>query len=202
MAGPPENAPEIAGKALEDLAQPAQEKAAAVGRRAEQDRLHRFQQQLEQGPLSTRRPPSAALGQISAAPPASGEIPQRQNQAAAAPPRETGLASLDIQLPNRGVEYLFTTPRGDVEIRAHAIGLPLLERLSRLGWTVGLIVVVAGLYRLAGPGRLDAIIGRGRALLLIAAGIVLLILGLVPLLALAAIGVGLVQRLRPVLDAS
>ena len=43
-----------------------------------------------------------------------------------------GLASLDVRLPERGKMYLFTTPRGDIEITASAISASTLSRLSGL----------------------------------------------------------------------
>jgi hypothetical protein len=51
------------------------------------------------------------------------------------------LTSLDIDLPAGGREYLFRTPRGELEIKGYAVSRPLWERLWRLGT---LIVVVAG----------------------------------------------------------
>ena len=43
-----------------------------------------------------------------------------------------GLASLDVQLPERGQLYRFTTPRGDIAITARAVPLDVLSRLTAL----------------------------------------------------------------------
>jgi hypothetical protein len=51
------------------------------------------------------------------------------------------LKSLDVELPAGGVEYLFRTPRGDLEITAYSVSAPLLERVMRLG-VVLLVVLV------------------------------------------------------------
>ena len=54
------------------------------------------------------------------------------------------LTSLDVELPEGGVEYLFRTPRGDLEISAYSVSSPLLERGIRLAivLVVALVVVV------------------------------------------------------------
>ena len=56
------------------------------------------------------------------------------------------LASLDVELEPRGRKFLFTTPRGDVQVTARAVSDPLLGRLLRLAAVaigLGLAVVVA-----------------------------------------------------------
>ena len=55
----------------------------------------------------------------------------------------TGLASLDIELPTRGIEYLFTTPRGEVEITARSVSAAHVERLLELAGIVALLAAVA-----------------------------------------------------------
>jgi len=55
---------------------------------------------------------------------------------------DRGLASLDVEIPQRGRAYLFTTPGGDVELEARALELRPLERLGQvLVLLVGLVVV-------------------------------------------------------------
>ncbi|HND54921.1 MAG TPA: hypothetical protein PLV92_21055, partial [Pirellulaceae bacterium] len=51
------------------------------------------------------------------------------------------LTSLTVELPGRGVEFLFKTPRGDLEITATAVAEPLVQRLLRL---VVVLIVVLG----------------------------------------------------------
>lgn len=43
----------------------------------------------------------------------------------------TGFASLEVNLPARGVEYLFTTPRGDIQVAARTVQRNLVTRLLR-----------------------------------------------------------------------
>ncbi len=63
---------------------------------------------------------------------------------------ETHFASLDVDLPQRGREYLFTTPRGDIEITARAVSEPLLGRLIRLLiLAVGVVILIVLLARAA-----------------------------------------------------
>ena len=94
------------------------------------------------------------------------------------------------------MEYHFTTPRGDIDIEARAVEATLLDQLSRVAWAVGLLVVVGGTYRLLRHRYLNDLIGRVAATLLILAGSVFLVLGLAPLLAVAAIILGVVQHVR------
>ncbi len=52
------------------------------------------------------------------------------------------LASLDVSIPTRGREYLFTTPRGDLVITAEAVDERVVDRGTRLGLVLaGLLVV-------------------------------------------------------------
>ncbi len=69
-----------------------------------------------------------------------------------------GLASLDVSIPTRGREYLFTTPRGDLLITAEAVEERLVDRCTRLGLVVAtllgawLLVKIGGLaWRRLGP---------------------------------------------------
>ena len=61
---------------------------------------------------------------------------------AAAPTATTHLASLDVQLPARGAQFLFTTPRGDIEITARAVESSHLNRLAQLGGAAILAVAL------------------------------------------------------------
>ncbi|MCX5659362.1 MAG: hypothetical protein NTW19_06515 [Planctomycetota bacterium] len=54
----------------------------------------------------------------------------------------TGLASLDVAVPIRGLAYRFTTPRGEVEISAVAVSRPFVGNLFRLGVALAALVVV------------------------------------------------------------
>ncbi|MFO0868071.1 MAG: hypothetical protein U0935_03915 [Pirellulales bacterium] len=52
------------------------------------------------------------------------------------------LTSLDVELPAGGVEYLFRTPRGDLEITAYSVSAPLVNRSLRLAIVLGIALVV------------------------------------------------------------
>lgn len=54
----------------------------------------------------------------------------------------TGLSSLDVNFPNRGREYLFTTPRGDIDITAQPVATDQINRGA------GLLAIAAGLIAL------------------------------------------------------
>ena len=112
------------------------------------------------------------------------------------PAVETHLASLDVDLPLRGREYLFTTPRGEVEITARAVSEPLLGRLARLAAVAAGIVALLVLLRVLPP--LARALHRSR---IFAGGVLLLslfslVLGVFPILALVALIYGLVQLIR------
>jgi hypothetical protein len=77
-----------------------------------------------------------------------GEQVQAVDGLAAAP----HLASLDVQLPARGREYLFATPLGDVEITARAVNRSLCERL--LGLTA--VLAAAALLLMIGKAARGA----------------------------------------------
>ena len=108
---------------------------------------------------------------------------------------ETHLASLDVDLPLRGREYLFTTPRGDIDITALAVSEPLLGRLIRLLVIAAGFVVLLVLLRVL--PRDPPVLHRSRFRRRGAAGRpVSLLLGIFPILALAALIYGLVQLIR------
>lgn len=118
-------------------------------------------------------------------------VPQRDAYAA-----ETHLASLDVELPLRGREYLFTTPRGDIEITARAVSEPLLGRLIRLLLIGAGFIVLLVLLRVL-PRVLPVLHGsRWFAAAVLLIGLVSLLLGIFPILALVALIYGLVQLIR------
>lgn len=55
----------------------------------------------------------------------------------------TGLASLDIDIPQRGVPYRFVTARGDLEITAQYVDTTWLARMA---WLVGSAIGIAGAF--------------------------------------------------------
>lgn len=58
---------------------------------------------------------------------------------------DSGLVSLDLQIPERGELFLFTTPRGELEVVARGVKDDLLERLILLvaiviGWLIAFVI--------------------------------------------------------------
>jgi hypothetical protein len=58
-----------------------------------------------------------------------------------------GLASLDVQLPERGRLYQFTTPRGETAVSANSISLNVLSRLLRLACVLAVAALAWALSR-------------------------------------------------------
>jgi len=109
---------------------------------------------------------------------------------------EPQLSSLDVDLPERGTEFLFTTPRGKIEITALPISAPLASRLARLLGIVVAVLVLAVAYRfLRRIGRWLAGSKLGAALLFLA-GLFSLLFALFPIAGLVALVVGIVQLVR------
>ncbi len=108
----------------------------------------------------------------------------------------SGLRSLRLQLPNRDLgfydEYLFTTPRGQIEITARAVSRSSLLRLSHLGGLVAVLIAAGGLRRMIRRGRFAWVARRDVAWLMIVAGLLSLLTGVFPVLGgillLAAVG--------------
>lgn len=60
------------------------------------------------------------------------------------------LASLDVQLPERGVEVFFTTPRGEVQIVAYGIRQQHVSRAAQMLLVVILAAIAYTGYRVFG----------------------------------------------------
>lgn len=118
--------------------------------------------------------------------PGEAAMPSRGNQAAAAAPAGY-LTSLDVELPARGHEYLFTTPRGETEITAQSISQESLSRLSVIGIIVAAALVVWLLARLYIRTRHYRIVRIASAAALVVLGVALLVTGTTPLYALIAL---------------
>jgi len=106
--------------------------------------------------------------------------PQRQAQ---------GLASLDVDMPQRGEEFLFTTPRGDLEITARAVDARLVDRGMRLAQVLAGIAAAWLAWGLAAAawGRLGVQLG---GVLLLLTGVLSLVTLVLPVLGLVAAAVG------------
>jgi hypothetical protein len=109
---------------------------------------------------------------------------------------QTHLASLDVELPSRGQEYFFTTPRGEVQIVAYGISQPHTSRLTQLlAIALGAVVLylLVLVLRRAVPVLLRTIAG---AVLLILLGLLSLIAMTFPVFGLVVLVIGTVQLVR------
>jgi hypothetical protein len=106
------------------------------------------------------------------------------------------LASLDVQLPARGTEFLFTTPRGEIEITGRAVSSDLLDRTKRIA---ALLTGLAGVWLAWRIVRwllrtLSESTWAAAGLLL--CGLFSLLIGVLPLAGLLAVVCGLIQLVR------
>lgn len=108
-----------------------------------------------------------------------------------------GLASLDVELPERGRLYRFTTPRGDIAITARSISQGTLARLANLAMLAGLFFVAWLLSRPAvWPFWKQLADSTAIGILLAILGLASLLLGVLPFAGLAAIVAGLLIATR------
>jgi hypothetical protein len=112
------------------------------------------------------------------------------------PVAASGLASLDIELPRRGREYLFMTPRGEIEITGRSISAASIERAWRFAFVLVACFVIAMLYRACNKLGIDRILSRVVCVLLCVTGLVLFVAGGAPVVALTVVLVGILQFLR------
>lgn len=112
-----------------------------------------------------------------------------------APQAGLGLASLDVTIPTRGREYLFTTPRGDLVITAEAVDERVVDRGTRLGLVLaGLLVVwLIAKIGIALWGRLGPRVG---GLLLILLGLASMLSSTLPVLGVAVAACGVVALIK------
>lgn len=117
------------------------------------------------------------------------------------PMQPTGLASLDIDVPARGQVYLFTMPRGEIEITARPYSWDLIGRLINLAIVAAVIVVGVVVYRI---GRQLAVRQATNtmafAILLIVLGLVSLLFAFLPTFGGVLMLIGVVLVVRRVLD--
>ena len=106
----------------------------------------------------------------------------------------SGLTSLDVHIPMRGILYQFTTPRGDVKITARAVSRPFLASLVRWAIIFVVIVVLWRGYKFVLQERFVEKYGRGISIVLIIAGLVSVLTGVLPLAGVLALIVGGVSR--------
>jgi hypothetical protein len=109
----------------------------------------------------------------------------------------TGLASLEIKIPERGVVYRFTKPRGDLELNARSVDAGQVERGRRLlEIFVVLLVILAILSVLR---YLSQKLGRRiQAVSLVLLGLVSLVSGVFMIAGLALLVVGVTLFFVPI----
>ena len=112
-----------------------------------------------------------------------------QGAEAAAPPPATGLASLDFELPTRGVLVRFTVPRGEAEITARAFSSDLWQRFWQLALVAFAALLIWSAASWALKGGLAWLAKPAGSTLLICLGL-LSVFTLMPLLGLAAMATG------------
>jgi hypothetical protein len=112
-----------------------------------------------------------------------------------------GLASLDIQIPSRGQVFMFTTPRGAIEITAQPVARDLVRRLTNLAILLGFIVVGVIAYRIFRQLPLRQATGTMAFAILVALlGFLSLLARFLPWIGLVLLVVGVVLIVRRVLD--
>ena len=107
----------------------------------------------------------------------------------------SGMASLDVTIPQRGTEILFVSPRGDLQLKSTALRSDIVQRLQRLG--ILLLVGIACAVAFAGrkPIKKMASSRLGAALLAIL-GVVCLIGNIYPIAGLLLAIVSVVVAIR------
>jgi hypothetical protein len=129
---------------------------------------------------------------------ASGMYSDNYTTAAVLTPADAaGLAGLDVQIPQRGVLYRFTTPLGQPDITALPVSAPLVLGLQRLLGVLVAVVVLRIVWRFFADGRGAKFAGsRSGALLLVVVGLFSMIFVILPLAGLFCfvLGIGLLVR--------
>jgi len=111
-----------------------------------------------------------------------------------------GLASVDVQLPVRGVVYRFTTPGGDVEITARAVPGKLISGLIYAALILATVLLVLYVVRLARRGGFNWLASRAGSWCLILIGLMTLVI--LPVIGLVMLVSGIVIKVRRVISRS
>ncbi len=167
------------------------------GRKEEvSDRVGRYQQALEKeadrymDKVAPRTPMSDADDTVHTPASGSGFFAG----AAGMPMLPSGLVSLDVHIPTRGILYQFTTPRGDVKITARAVSRTFLANLARWAIVFAVIAVLWRGYKFVLQERFADKYVRTISIALIVAGLASVLTGVLPLAGVLALIVGLVRR--------
>jgi hypothetical protein len=111
------------------------------------------------------------------------------------PPPSTGLASLDVDLPQSGQVYRFTTPRGEVEINAWAISKRLSDRIRGLLLVLSTLVVAVIGIGLVRWHFCSVLVGPSGSTHLIWIGLLMACLGIFPAVGILAFMAGVAAKL-------
>ncbi len=107
-----------------------------------------------------------------------------------------GLVSLDVALPQRGIEYRFTTPRGDIEITARAVSRRTLTTLRRLGIFLAVIGAMLAVRRLVRASAVWPLASGKVGITLVAIGLTGIVIGVLPNAAVLVIVIGIIVAIR------
>ncbi|HEY5311334.1 MAG TPA: hypothetical protein VIK18_02400, partial [Pirellulales bacterium] len=180
------------GQAAKDI-----DRNQSPARRADGDVAQRYQRRLEeqaQGRPAIQNGGHGGATYFGNAAPGAGPAPATSPLDRAS--RATGLASLDVKIPRRGVVYRFTTPRGEVHVTAQAVSARLTTSLFRLGIVALVALFAIAFCRWGRNGRLlrtlDSGLGCGAVILL---ALISLVCGL-PMVLLALLAIGIFMSVR------
>ena len=113
-------------------------------------------------------------------------------------PSAAFMASLDVELPLRGREFLFSTPRGDVQLSAQVLAHRDYQRLFTIASVLMVAVLLLAAYRLTKGLTGNVWFTRESVTVLTVVGMASLIIGYLPvygvLALLAALGLAFISR--------
>ena len=107
-----------------------------------------------------------------------------------------GLASLDVQLPQRGRLYRFTTLEKKIGITARSASLPLIEGAERVAGVAVLLVAIALVRRWLRGRSFDLRTQSVFSTVLIVLGVIGVALGIFPVAGLLALAVGIGMKIK------
>ncbi|HUU92278.1 MAG TPA: hypothetical protein VM238_13850, partial [Phycisphaerae bacterium] len=107
-----------------------------------------------------------------------------------------GLASLDVQLPQRGTLLRFTMPRGEVEITARSASMPLIEGAERVAGVAVLVAAIALVRRWLRGRSIDLRTQSICSTVLIVLGVFGVALGVFPVAGLLVLAIGVGMKIK------
>ncbi len=101
-----------------------------------------------------------------------------------------------MELPRRGIEYRFTTPRGDIEITARGVSRQTLTTLTRLGIFLAVVGVILAVRRLVRDRDVWTLDSGKVGITLIAIGLTGIVSGVLPNAAVIVTFIGMIVAVR------